>query len=116
MVNGRRINLRYAHPGGHNPPIIVIHGNQTAAVSNHYVRYLEKTFRRVLDLQGTPVRVEFKSSENPFSRVKKKDERNSPRRNRSGRLRSEEHTSELQSRGHIVCRLLLEKKNYTITY
>lgn len=86
MVNGRRIKLRYAHPGGHNPPIIVIHGNQTAAVPNHYVRYLEKTFRRVLDLQGTPVRVEFKSSENPFSRVKKKDERNSPRRNRSGRL------------------------------
>src|SRR5690625_6192199 len=94
MVNGRRIKLRYAHPGGHNPPIIVIHGNQTAAVPNHYVRYLEKTFRRVLDLQGTPVRVEFKSSENPFSRV-----------------RSEEHTSELQSRGHLVCRLLLEKKN-----
>jgi GTPase len=85
MINGRRIKLRYAHPGGHNPPIIVIHGNQTAAVPNHYVRYLEKTFRRVLDLQGTPVRIEFKSSENPFAGVKKKTDKNSPRRNRPGR-------------------------------
>jgi GTP-binding protein len=67
MINGRRIKLRYAHPGGHNPPIIVIHGNQTEAIPNHYVRYLEKIFRRVLDLHGTPIRLQFKSSENPFA-------------------------------------------------
>lgn len=79
MVNGRRIKLRYAHPGGHNPPIIIIHGNQTAAVPSHYVRYLEKTFRRVMDLQGTPVRIEFKSSENPFSAAKKKPDQGSRR-------------------------------------
>ncbi len=66
LVNGRRIKLRYAHAGGRNPPIIVIHGNQTEDVPNHYVRYLEKTFRRALDLQGTPVRIEFRSSDNPF--------------------------------------------------
>lgn len=67
MIAGRRIKLRYAHPGGHNPPIIVIHGNQTSEVPAHYVRYLEKTFRRVLELHGTPVRIEFRSSENPYA-------------------------------------------------
>lgn len=67
MIAGRRIKLRYAHPGGHNPPIIVIHGNQTADVPAHYVRYLEKTYRRVLELHGTPIRIEFRSSENPFA-------------------------------------------------
>lgn len=72
LVNGRRIKLRYAHAGGHNPPIIVIHGNQTNSVPSHYRRYLEKTFRRVLDLHGTPIRVEFKSTENPFANKAKK--------------------------------------------
>lgn len=67
MINGRRIKLRYAHPGGHNPPIIVIHGNQTEEVPGHYVKYLEKTYRRVLDLHGTPIRIEFRTSDNPFS-------------------------------------------------
>lgn len=67
MIAGRRIKLRYAHPGGHNPPIIVIHGNQTAEIPAHYVRYLEKTFRRVLELHGTPIRIEFKTSDNPYA-------------------------------------------------
>ncbi|BFM06634.1 ribosome biogenesis GTPase Der [Halioxenophilus aromaticivorans] len=67
LINGRRIKLRYAHTGGHNPPIIVIHGNQTEAVPAHYKRYLEKTFRRVLDLHGTPLRIEFKTTENPYA-------------------------------------------------
>ncbi len=65
LVRGRRIKLRYAHAGGHNPPIIVIHGNQTNDVPGHYVRYLEKTFRKAMDLHGTPVRIEFKTSDNP---------------------------------------------------
>ena len=67
LVNGRRIKLRYAHAGGHNPPIIVIHGNQTSAVPKHYQRYLEKTFRRVLDLHGTPLKIEFRTSDNPYA-------------------------------------------------
>ena len=67
VVRGHRIKLRYAHTGGHNPPIIVIHGNQTADIPGHYVRYLEKTFRRVLDLHGTPIRLQFKTTDNPFS-------------------------------------------------
>lgn len=72
LVRGRRIKLRYAHSGGHNPPIIVIHGNQTESVPGHYVRYLEKTFRRALDLHGTPIRIEFKTGENPFEGKKNK--------------------------------------------
>lgn len=72
LIQGRRIKMRYAHVGGHNPPIIVIHGNQTEKTPQHYVRYLEKTFRRALDLHGTPIRIEFKSSDNPFEGKKKK--------------------------------------------
>ncbi|WP_049721857.1 ribosome biogenesis GTPase Der [Gilvimarinus polysaccharolyticus] len=71
MFNGRRIKLRYAHAGGSNPPVIIIHGNQTTKIPAHYVRYLEKTYRTALKLRGTPVRVEFKSGENPFSDRKK---------------------------------------------
>lgn len=66
MVNGRRIKLRYAHLGGANPPLIVIHGNQVDAVPKSYVRYLENTYRRVLRLVGTPIRIEFKGGENPY--------------------------------------------------
>ena len=72
MVRGHRIKLRYAHPGGHNPPIIVIHGNQVDEVPGHYVRYLEKTFRNALELHGTPVRIEFKGSKNPYAGKKNK--------------------------------------------
>ncbi len=67
MVNGRRIKLRYAHAGGQNPPLIVIHGNQTGAVPDSYRRYLEKVYRRELDLVGTPVRIEFRTGDNPYA-------------------------------------------------
>ena len=72
LVRGRRIKLRYAHVGGHNPPIIVIHGNQTSEVPAHYTKYLEKTFRKVLNLHGTPIRIEYKTSDNPFAGRKNK--------------------------------------------
>ena len=67
MINGRRIKLRYAHAGGQNPPIVVIHGTQTDALPASYQRYLEKTFRRELALHGTPVRIELRSGENPYA-------------------------------------------------
>ncbi|MBV1884654.1 MAG: ribosome biogenesis GTPase Der [Gammaproteobacteria bacterium] len=67
LVNGRRVKLRYAHMGGVNPPYIVIHGNQTKSVPESYRRYLSSTFRKVLKLRGTPVRVDFKTGDNPFS-------------------------------------------------
>ena len=66
MVNGRRIKLRYAHSGGRNPPLIIIHGNQTSKVPANYRRYLEKVFRKHLKLVGTPVRIEFRGNENPY--------------------------------------------------
>ena len=67
MINGRRIKLRYAHAGGQNPPLIILHGTQTGKVPTSYQRYLEKTFRRELKLVGTPVRIEFRTGDNPYA-------------------------------------------------
>ncbi|MBK1641938.1 ribosome biogenesis GTPase Der [Chromatium okenii] len=72
LVHGRRIKLRYAHQGGRNPPIIVIHGNQTELVPETYRRYLINRFRKELNLLGTPLRLEFKTSNNPFQGRKNK--------------------------------------------
>jgi GTP-binding protein len=66
LVSGRRIKLRYAHLGGQNPPVIVIHGNQTESVPNAYKRYLENIYRKVLRVEGTPIAIEFKTGDNPF--------------------------------------------------
>lgn len=67
LVHGRRIKLRYAHLGGSNPPVIVVHGNQTASVPDAYQRYLQHQFIKALKLEGTPVRLEFKTSDNPYA-------------------------------------------------
>ncbi|MGP4842561.1 ribosome biogenesis GTPase Der [Marinobacter sp. 1Y8] len=67
LVNGRRIKLRYAHQGGSNPPVVVVHGNQTSKLPNAYKRYLENIFRKVLKVRGAPIRFEFRSGENPFA-------------------------------------------------
>jgi GTP-binding protein len=67
LVSGRRIKLRYAHQGGQNPPIIVIHGNQTDHVPDAYRRYLVNVYRKAFDLSGTPVRVIFRGEENPYA-------------------------------------------------
>ena len=66
LVRGRRIKLRYAHLGGSNPPVIVVHGNQTDSVPASYKRYLENRFIDALELEGTPVRLDFKTGDNPF--------------------------------------------------
>jgi GTPase len=66
LVRGRRIKLRYAHQGGRNPPVIVVHGNQVQHVPEAYRRYLANVFRKNFRLEGTPVRVEFRADENPF--------------------------------------------------
>lgn len=66
LIRGRRIKLRYAHLGGHNPPRVIVHGNQTESVPASYRRYLENTIRASLNLHGTPVRVEFKRVPNPY--------------------------------------------------
>jgi GTP-binding protein len=67
LVRGRRIKLRYAHQGGRNPPVIVVHGNQVQHVPETFRRYLVNTFREAFHLEGTPVRVEFRSDSNPFA-------------------------------------------------
>lgn len=67
LIHGRRIKLRYAHFGGNNPPRIIIHGNQVNDVPGHYTRYLEKVFRRELELSGTPVVIEYRQGENPYA-------------------------------------------------
>jgi GTP-binding protein len=65
---GTRPKMRYAHQGGQNPPIIVIHGNALDGVTEPYKRYLEKHFRDTFDLIGTPLRIELKSGKNPFAK------------------------------------------------
>lgn len=72
MINNRRIKLKYAHQGGRNPPIVVIHGVQTDALPISYKRYLTNYYREKLKLSGTPIRLEFKSPANPFSGQKPK--------------------------------------------
>ncbi|MFZ2451481.1 MAG: ribosome biogenesis GTPase Der [Methylovulum miyakonense] len=72
MINNRRIKLKYAHQGGRNPPIVIIHGVQTDALPVSYKRYLTNYYREKLKLSGTPIRLEFKSAANPFSGQKKK--------------------------------------------
>jgi GTP-binding protein len=62
-----RPKLRYAHQGGHNPPVIVIHGNAVEHVTDVYKRYLESRFREHFKLVGTPLRIELRASRNPFT-------------------------------------------------
>ena len=61
-----RPKMRYAHQGGTNPPTIIIHGNSLEGVAKAYTKYLERSFRKVFDLIGTPLRIDYKTSDNPF--------------------------------------------------
>lgn len=63
---------RYAHQGGSNPPIIVVHGNAVDHITDSYRRYLEHTFREAFKLQGTPLRIQFVTAKNPFADKDKK--------------------------------------------
>jgi len=62
-----RPKMRYAHQGGMNPPVIIVHGNSLSSVPESYRRYLEGKFREAFELQGTPLRIEFKSGRNPYA-------------------------------------------------
>lgn len=66
-VRGRRIKLRYAHQGGINPPVVVIHGNSAEETPEPYARYLARAVRTRFGLRGTPLRIEFRSNENPYA-------------------------------------------------
>ena len=67
VAHHSRIKLTYAHQGGRRPPLIVIHGNQTAALPESYRRYLVGCFRKVFRLRGTPIRIELRAGKNPFA-------------------------------------------------
>ncbi|WP_305810669.1 ribosome biogenesis GTPase Der [Photobacterium leiognathi] len=72
MIRGRRVKLKYAHAGGYNPPIIVVHGNQVNELPGSYKRYLMNYYRKSLEMMGTPIRIQFQNSENPFETKKQK--------------------------------------------
>jgi GTP-binding protein len=67
LVRGHAPKLRYAHPGGSNPPTIVVHGSRTKHIADGYRRYLENFFRKRFALEGTPVRIVFRESDNPYA-------------------------------------------------
>lgn len=67
MVRGRQVRLRYAHQGGRYPPLIIVHGSQAERIPARYRRYLENSFRKALRLVGTPIRVEFRTGDNPYA-------------------------------------------------
>jgi len=71
VSRGVRPKLRYAHQGGSNPPIVVIHGNHVEGIKDSYTRFLEKTFRKAFELSGTPLRVQYKQGENPYAEPEK---------------------------------------------
>jgi len=87
MVRGRRIKLRMAHQGGSNPPIIVVHGNQTESLPEAYRRYLTNTFRKVLKVRGTPMRFEFRSGKNPYDRLAGASDREKAKQRELGRTK-----------------------------
>ena len=71
LVRGRRVKPKYAHAGGYNPPIFVIHGTQVTDLTDSYKRYLINYFRRSLNIMGTPIRMQFNDNPNPFDERRK---------------------------------------------
>ncbi|MGB3724328.1 MAG: ribosome biogenesis GTPase Der [Glaciecola sp.] len=72
MVRGRRVKMKYAHAGGYNPPVVVIHGNQLKDLPDSYKRYLTNYYRKSLNIMGTPIKIEFREGANPFEGKKNK--------------------------------------------
>jgi len=72
LVGGRRVKLKYAHAGGYNPPRVIIHGNQVERLPGSYARYLINYFRKAMGVMGTPIKVEFRESKNPYAGKKNK--------------------------------------------
>jgi GTP-binding protein len=91
LANGRRIKLKYAHQGGRNPPTVIIHGSQTDEIPESYKRYLINFYRDKLKLEGTPVRIKFKSPQNPYdeSEIKVSDFQKEKRREMRDKIRKQ---------------------------
>ena len=99
ISKGIRPKLRYAHQGGSNPPIVVIHGNHVDGVKDAYTRFLEKTFRRTFQLSGTPLRVQYKQGANPFA--EDEDKRKPGEGIVSMRRRKTAHRAELKAKKDV---------------
>lgn len=99
ISKGIRPKLRYAHQGGSNPPIVVIHGNHVDGVKDAYTRFLEKTFRRTFQLSGTPLRVQYKQGANPFA--EDEDKRKPGEGIVSMRRRKTAHRAELKAKKEV---------------
>ncbi|MCR5536861.1 MAG: ribosome biogenesis GTPase Der, partial [Succinivibrio sp.] len=84
IAGGRRIKLKFAHPGGYNPPRIIIHGNKVSKIPDAYKRYLINTYRKALNVIGSPLSVEFKEGSNPFA-----DEKPAKKRLTQSQMRAE---------------------------
>lgn len=100
MVNGRRIKLRYAHQGGQNPPVIVIHGKQALKVPQSYQRYLMNHFTKALHLFGTPLRIEFRQDDNPFDSKRSATQSERKSRERSPKKKRSRNSVKRGSRGN----------------
>ena len=94
-----RPKMRYAHQGGMNPPVIVIHGNALQHISDSYTRYLTQTFRKAFNLQGTPLRIQYNVSENPYEEAADKPKKKPLRRVAlSNRIEKRENRKEEKER------------------
>lgn len=80
LVRGNRIKLKYAHAGGYNPPLIVVHGNLVRSLPDSYKRYLMNYYRKALEITGTPIRIQFQNSGNPFEQTAKRQSLNQERK------------------------------------
>ena len=102
ISRGIRPKLRYAHQGGSNPPIIVIHGNHVNAIKDSYMRFLEGAFRQAFQIIGTPLRVQFKQGDNPYLDEEK-------RKPREGVVSMRRRKNELRKK--LTDKKKLEEKN-----
>jgi GTPase der len=108
--------MRYAHQGGSNPPIIVIHGNSLHAIGDSYTRYLTQTFRKAFNLQGTPLRIQYNVSENPYEETAK-EVKNKPLRrvtlsNRIAKRENRKDEKVRHSGGKVKKRQVSSKKSH----
>jgi GTP-binding protein len=85
-VGAVRPKMRYAHQGGHNPPLVIIHGTSLSAIPDAYRRYLEHFFTATFKLRGTPLRIQFKTGANPYADAARRQDRSAP--GRTGRHKS----------------------------
>lgn len=72
VSRGTRPKLRYAHQGGSNPPVVVVHGNHVDGIKDSYTRFLANALRKAFQLSGTPLRVQYKQGENPYAETEKR--------------------------------------------